>query len=1706
MRLSAKAKGHSASEKIVATSLSSSSTSRKRSTVTEESSDPKKIKLEAKPNAEESVVVEHKPREAAALALGVVTSGDEWPFEGLCEQLALDLFHPNWERRHGAALGLREILKTHVNGAGRLADLDVAVNETRHRNWLEDISIRLLCVLALDRFADFVGDHAVAPVRETCAQTLGVVVKSCDKPTCLRIVHQGLLKLIQGGEGAKRQDQTSARESRWEVRHAGLIGLKYWMAVRKDLVQDVLLPDSVSGKDSGVFLSILNGLKDKDDDVCSVASGTLLPISDVLVGLLSAPKVYTSIVKTLWDCLLDLDDLSAATSFVMDLLSQLLMNKQIEGLVMSESAELLGANIRRMYPFFRHTLTSVRTSVLKTMCTLADLSVDKPAYYSIWVTSDLLALVFQNFILEEKGALVELSSAAWQKFNRLWCLGLVPGADEVLLGLVKPFFSLIMTPVGTPINQSLLRTFAAKSNGNAKAKQQSLSTQDLAWVNQELTVVAEADVVRGRVAGAAALGRLLHNLLVQDIKLLDLVLQQVVLGYVSSGWANHRMVASIVIKELAVAYFVGNTSLPPLVQVSPSLQSVWTHLVNDLSAADRGGSFLYHELLFSLGRLRTECQSLVSFIAELKWSESLKLPPLPSETGSTTSEDSSANPFGPVFTKDVANKLIQEALPQLVQQVKAVPNYKWDQGVESRLTALSTRIQSALDGYAVEQNRWDIVALATAASAVVCMGQLPPKVNPIVKPLMNGVKNEEFELIQSLNANALAALIHLNSGRPKMAAVTDRIIRNLTIFLCEESEWGSIATNAGEFGVLSMMLTDKQDPSDPNHAAPGEKPRQRRGGGGPGGQNLSSADVQLAAEIGVPDDADAAKKKSLTARRGAQFALQEIAKKFGESLFAKVPKLWELVLQGIKVFSSEDGNDPTQAIEKCSGDPLAAQIAMDSLNIASTLCPVLSSALHSQMLGLLASVAYMLCVPVTLLRHTAAQFFAAMTKTCTVKTFETLIHHILPMLGDAASVTKRRGAVETVFLIVNSLEDDKLLPYIVFLVVPVLSRMSDPDDAIRFLSTSVFAQLVKLLPLEAGVADPEGLDSGLRAKKVEERKFMGQLIGAEKIDGFELPQGIDAELRPYQKDGVNWLAFLNRYGLHGILCDDMGLGKTLQSICILAADHHQIKNKQEGTTAMGAGHSPSLVVCPPTLTGHWLHEIRQYAGSVLKAMLYTGSPSERMRHKRNIMNFDVVVISYDILRNDVEALNTFNWNYCILDEGHIIKNGKTKLTKAVKSIRCMKRLILSGTPVQNNVLELWSLFDFLMPGFLGTEQQFNARFGKPILASKDAKGSSKEQEAGALALEALHKQVLPFLLRRMKEDVLDDLPPKIIQDYYVELSDLQKCLYEDFGKSKEVAGVTQELAAVASSSSSASTAAAGAAADKPAKSAHAFQALQYLKKLCNHPALVLKPDNPHYAEIMKSIAAEGGSLSDIKHSPKIMALRQLLHDCGIGLSEDGTTVVETTAAHRALIFCQTREMLDYIETGLFKALMPTVTFLRMDGATEAGSRHDLVRQFNADPSIDVFLLTTSVGGLGLNLTGADTVIFVEHDWNPMKDLQAMDRAHRIGQKRVVNVYRLITRGTLEQKIMGLQKFKLNIAASVINQDNSGLGTMDTDQILNLFSFGGGDEAGGGEKASAGAAGEKLSAREVLEGLGKLWDEDQYESFGNVGDFVRSIEG
>ena len=382
-------------------------------------------------------------------------------------------------------------------------------------------------------------------------------------------------------------------------------------------------------------------------------------------------------------------------------------------------------------------------------------------------------------------------------------------------------------------------------------------------------------------------------------------------------------------------------------------------------------------------------------------------------------------------------------------------------------------------------------------------------------------------------------------------------------------------------------------------------------------------------------------------------------------------------------------------------------------------------------------------------------------------------------------------------------------------------------------------------------------------------------------------------------------------------------------------------------------------------------------------------------------------------------------------------------------------------------------------------------------------------QLGVVALESLHKQVLPFLLRRTKEEVLKDLPPKIIQDYFCEMSQLQIDLYQDFANSDANKSFKESLGLGDEEEKETSEAAA------PSNSQHVFQALQYLRKVVNHPMLVLKNDHPKWAQINSYLKANHSHMNDYRHSGKLVALRELLFECGIGaasncidegdnLNSDYDNIVLNQ--HRILIFCQLKSMIDIIENELLKK-MENVSYLRLDGTIPPSERFSVVKRFNQDPSIDILLLTTQIGGLGLNLTGADTVIFVEHDWNPQKDLQAMDRAHRIGQTKVVNVYRLITKGTIEEKIMSLQKFKLGVANSVVNIENSSLSTMGTEQLVSMFNK---EEKINKDAKSSKNTSDKIGIpgnnyQKIIESISEIWDENEYENEFSMENFIKSLK-
>ncbi|NXH77149.1 ERCC6 protein, partial [Hydrobates tethys] len=493
-------------------------------------------------------------------------------------------------------------------------------------------------------------------------------------------------------------------------------------------------------------------------------------------------------------------------------------------------------------------------------------------------------------------------------------------------------------------------------------------------------------------------------------------------------------------------------------------------------------------------------------------------------------------------------------------------------------------------------------------------------------------------------------------------------------------------------------------------------------------------------------------------------------------------------------------------------------------------------------------------------------------------------------------------------------------------------------------------------------------------------------------EGFKVPGFLFKKLFKYQQTGVRWLWELHCQQAGGILGDEMGLGKTIQIIAFLAGlSYSKIRTRgsnyrQVLLCRLYQGLGPTVIVCPATVMHQWVKEFHTWWPPFRVAILHeTGSYTDKkVKLIREIVScHGILITSYSYIRLMQDNIHSYDWHYVILDEGHKIRNPNAAVTLACKQFRTPHRIILSGSPMQNNLKELWSLFDFVFPGKLGTLPVFMEQFSVPITMGGYSNASPVQVKTAYKCACVLRDTINPYLLRRMKADVKMtlSLPDKNEQVLFCRLTDEQRQVYQNFINSKEVYQILNGDMQI-------------------------FSGLVALRKICNHPDLfsggprILKgvPD----AEV-----EEADQFGYWKRSGKMVVVESLLK-------------IWHKQGHRVLFFTQSRQMLQILEVFVRDR---NYSYLRMDGTTTIASRQPLITRYNEDKSIFIFLLTTRVGGIGVNLTGADRVIIYDPDWNPSTDTQARERAWRIGQKKQVTVYRLLTAGTIEEKIYHRQIFK-----------------------------------------------------------------------------------
>ncbi len=493
---------------------------------------------------------------------------------------------------------------------------------------------------------------------------------------------------------------------------------------------------------------------------------------------------------------------------------------------------------------------------------------------------------------------------------------------------------------------------------------------------------------------------------------------------------------------------------------------------------------------------------------------------------------------------------------------------------------------------------------------------------------------------------------------------------------------------------------------------------------------------------------------------------------------------------------------------------------------------------------------------------------------------------------------------------------------------------------------------------------------------------------ADAEDRAVVPEPLRSTLRPYQRAGVAWLRWLERNRLGGILADEMGLGKTIQALAWLSLPRFNEADRGR----------PALVVCPTSLVENWAHEARQFTPD-LKVLVYAGGDRAALRPLAE--RKDLVVTSYAILRRDVQWLSSVPFSAVVLDEAQNIKNQRTQSAQAAKLLQAGSRLVLTGTPIENSLADLWSIMDFLDRGYLGDYEGFRAEYEAPVSLLGDPAARPADRREAARALDRLRDKIRPFLLRRLKSDVARDLPAKIVQNSWPELTGDQRRVYDKVYET--LRGQIRDAIS----------------RDGFEKSRMVvLTALLRLRQVCCDLRLL----------------GDANPLPDsAEPSGKTEQLLELLDQ-----ARDG--------GHRTLVFSQFVEMLKLLRAELDARGVP---YCYLDGAST--DRLESVHRFNSDPSIPVFLISLKAGGTGLNLVGADEVVLFDPWWNPSIEDQAIDRAHRIGQKRTVHAFKLITPGTIEEKVLAMQQRKRAvIAATIAASDQAVAASLTADDVRQLF--------------------------------------------------------
>ena len=904
--------------------------------------------------------------EKSALQTEAEAEGAEWPFERLCEFLMVDLFDPHWEIRHGAAMGLREVIRVHGAGAGRESRRSRRANEDLNQRWLGDLACRLCCVFMLDRFGDYVSDNVIAPIRETAGQTLGALLVHLSAPS-VRLVYNLLHSLVM-------QEDLGLSFPIWEVCHGGMIGLRYLVAVRNDL----LLGDN--GLMDGLLHAVTKGLGDFDDDVRAVSAATLIPIAKDLVT--SRTDSLGALVNVVWDCLSNLrDDLSASTGSVMDLLARLCSFPEVLQ-VMKQNASVdphhsFARLVPRLYPFLRHTITSVRSAVLRALLTFLEIEGEG---VTEWVDGKILRLAFQNLLVERNEEPLKLSYQVWVALATSLSRQSTDRFASEFMPHLDPLMTLSFHPIGVsrhpiPMDPTLFlrpsgQTYVlpsavprrpsppteaepvTKRRRKVEKKEEPASTAhniDGPMIQGDVDLVGPEILIRSRIYAARALAKAM------------------------SFWPEHHaaeVFSPRVCPQLDSVYSTGQLVAATVIEEYAKLSGRDTGLAQSFMAVihqviDGERPPTYRDLVPFTQIFRAQCQSLLNNFRDAGGIPQSKIPSI----AVVVQGDAEAGPGA--FTIVNGEKIVEEEFSRLkralppAQRIKALDCLN-----DSRNNAIL-----ALQEVKTAKDHRDVRIRAAAASTVVALDDVPKKPGQVIKGMMDSVKSEENAQLQQRSAFALATLIgrYADTGRRGPA---DKITSNLVKFCCVDTS---------------------------------ETPEFHRN------RELDNVILSLRKEEDRKDHADAAKfdreaREARIMRRGAKGALDQVARTFGAKLLDKVP-----ILRGLMEDALQRALAADLPPEIMNADNNLGQEVVDALSTIRALVPSFDPGLHPYVISLLPLIIKALQSTFAVLRYAAAKCLAMICSAITVQGMTALVEQILPSISNPLDLRRRQGVIECIY-------------------------------------------------------------------------------------------------------------------------------------------------------------------------------------------------------------------------------------------------------------------------------------------------------------------------------------------------------------------------------------------------------------------------------------------------------------------------------------------------------------------------------------------------------------------------------------------------------------------------------------------------------------------------------------------------------------------